>query len=144
MIFKILLHFHVEMGVDYADLIQIYFWQRPLIRPRPIIFFWADTERGANAVGMSIPLMATTDGPIKHFLYGGGGEEGYNAARGLISREITNYNLFFAVDLLHFIFRIRIFLIMNQNFKCQSRIFIDNASNFSIPKLRKYIVRTVQ
>ena len=64
-----------------------------LYPPTPYMFFKADIiERGANAVGMSIPPPATTESrdrersPIKHFYIR---EGGYNAARGIISREIT-------------------------------------------------------
>ena len=68
-------------------------------------------ERGANAVGMSIPPLATTESerssrsqPYKAlFLMGG-----YNAAKGLISRDISKrilYNLviFFILYQSHFI-----------------------------------------
>ena len=65
--------------------------------PPPYIFFRLIIERGANAVGMSIPHLATTEGGDQErslrsqlykalFLYGGGG---CNVARGLISREIN-------------------------------------------------------
>ena len=51
-------------------------------------------ERSANAVGLSIPPPEINESgdrdrsPIKHFVWGG-----YNAARGLISREITTFML---------------------------------------------------
>ena len=66
----------------------------PWQRPPPLYIFMTDTiERGANAVGMSISPPVTTESedrdcsPIKQFSCNGG--RGYNAARGLISWEIT-------------------------------------------------------
>ena len=70
---------------------------RPLAALYAPPYFFSDTiERGANAVGMSIPPPATTESgdrdcsPIKHF-FCMGGRRGYNAASGLISREITHF-----------------------------------------------------
>ena len=55
-----------------------------VIPPPPINIFQTDTiERGANAVGISIPPTATTEST---FCMGGGG---YNDTKGIISRKNT-------------------------------------------------------
>ena len=71
-------------------------WQRNT--PSTIIYFQTDAiEKGANAVGISIPSSATTEiVALSHkalFLLWGG----YNAAKSLISRKITGYTTKFKI-----------------------------------------------
>ena len=71
-------------------------WQR--YSPRHIFFQTDAIEKGANAVGMSMSLPATTESgdperssrlQLYKALFCMGREGGYNAAKGLSSRDIT-------------------------------------------------------